>query len=133
MIDVLIPARGNSKGIKNKNLKKINDIALVCHSINFAKKLNSIARIVVSTDSKKIAKISKKFGASVPFIRPAKFATDNSKDLDVFIHYIDWLKKNHYQIPGLIIHLRPTTPFRSLNIVNQAIKIIHKNKKVVIR
>lgn len=126
----MIPARGNSKGIKNKNIVKINKKELICYTINFSKKLKSVSKVIVSTDAQRILKIAKKNGAHVPFIRPAKFAKDYSSDLDVFTHYINWLKKKKLSIPELIIHLRPTTPFRSLDIVNKAIKIMIKNKRI---
>ena len=130
LVDVLIPARGNSKGVKNKNIIKINNKELIFYSINLAKKLKNIFRIIVSTDSKKIANISKKYGAYVPFLRPRKFAKDNSGDIEVFKHYVDWLKINRFKKPELIVHLRPTTPFRSVNIINRAINIIKKNNKI---
>jgi CMP-N,N'-diacetyllegionaminic acid synthase len=130
MIHVLIPARGNSKGVKNKNIVKINGKELIYYTINIAKKLKNISKIVVSTDSEKIAKIAKKYGADVPFIRPKKYARDNSTDLEVFQHYVGWLKNYNFQKPNLIIHLRPTTPFRSLKVINLAINIIKKNKNI---
>jgi len=99
MIEVMIPARGNSKGIKNKNIVKINKKELICYTINFSKKLKSVSKVIVSTDAQRILKIAKKNGAHVPFIRPAKFAKDYSSDLDVFTHYINWLKKNEFPLP----------------------------------
>ena len=130
MIHLLIPARKNSKSIKNKNIVKIKNKELIYYSIKIAKQLKSVSKIIVSTDSEKIKKISEKYGAEVPFLRPSKFAKDNSNDLQVFKHYIEFLKKNKIKIPELIIHLRPTTPFRSKNIINKAINIVKKNKKI---
>lgn len=130
MIYVLIPARGGSKSIKDKNIVKIKKKELIYFTIQTAKKLKKISKIVVSTDSKKIAKVAKLYGAEVPFIRPKKYSKDNSTDLQVFKHYINWLKKNNMTIPKIIIHLRVTTPFRNTNIVNKAISIILKNKNI---
>ena len=130
MIYVLIPARGGSKSIKDKNIVKIKKKELIYFTIQTAKKLKKISKIVVSTDSKKIAKIAKLYGAEVPFIRPKKYSKDNSTDLQVFKHYINWLKKNNMTIPNIIIHLRVTTPYRNTNIVNKAINIILKNKNI---
>jgi N-acylneuraminate cytidylyltransferase len=130
MIYVLIPARGGSKSIKDKNIVKIKKKELIYFTIQTAKKLKKITKIVVSTDSKKIAKVAKLYGAEVPFIRPKKYSKDNSTDLQVFKHYINWLKKNNMTIPKIIIHLRVTTPFRNTNIVNKAINIILKNKNI---
>ena len=92
MFHILIPARKNSKGIKNKNIVKLGDEELISYTIKFAKKIKLASEVVVSTDSKKIANISKRYGASAPFLRPKKFSGDNSPDLQVFKHYIYWLK-----------------------------------------
>ena len=94
-IIALIPARGGSKGIKNKNIIKLKGKHLIYYSINIAKKVKLINKIFVSTDSIKIKKISEKYGAIVPFKRPKKFAKDNSTDLEVFKHFYNWYKKNY--------------------------------------
>jgi CMP-N,N'-diacetyllegionaminic acid synthase len=130
MLHVVIPARGNSKGIKNKNIIKINGKELIFYTIKISKMVKEASKVVVSTDSKKILKLSKKYGADVPFLRPSIYAKDSSSDLSVFQHYIRWLKKNNLKIPELIVHLRATTPFRSLKIINEAIKIMKKKRYI---
>lgn len=130
MFHVLIPARFGSKGLKNKNILKLNKKELIFYTIKTALSLNKVSRVVVSTNSDKISRIAKKYGAEVPFIRPKIYAQDNSKDLDVFLHYLFWLKKNLQEIPEYIIHLRPTCPFREVRICNKAISLIQKNKKI---
>ena len=127
-IHAVIPARSGSKGVKNKNIRKINNKELIGYTIETAKKIKLINKLIVSTDSKKIKKISEKFGAEVPFLRPLKFSKDSSTDLEVFKHYLLWLKKNRKEIPTLIVHLRATTPFRSEKKIIKAIKLILKNK-----
>ena len=72
----IIPARAGSKGIKNKNIKVINGHPLIAYVISIAKKSNMFDSILVSTDSIKIANISKKYGAEVPFLRRIEFAGD---------------------------------------------------------
>ena len=74
----IITARANSKGIKKKIYKKINNKELIYYPIKAALKSKFINDVVVSTDSPKIAKISKVYGANVPFLRPKKFALDSS-------------------------------------------------------
>ncbi|CAN1593679.1 NeuA CMP-N-acetylneuraminic acid synthetase [Candidatus Pelagibacterales bacterium] len=128
-IYAFIPARSGSKGVKNKNIKKINNIPLINYSINFAIKSNLFDKIIVSTDSKKIYNISKKAGAETPFLRPKKYSTDYSTDFDVFSHFIKWLIKNNQTIPDLICHLRPTTPVRSINTLKKTLNIMRQNKK----
>ena len=89
----IIPARKGSKGLKNKNIKMLNKIPLIAWSILVAKKCKQIDEIIVSTDSIKISKIAKTYGAKVPFIRPKKFATDKSSSFSVLKHAIDFFKK----------------------------------------
>ena len=71
-------ARGGSKGIKDKNITKLHNLPLIAYTINEAKKCKFFSDYIVSTDSKKIAKIAKKYGASVPFIRPKKYSSSKS-------------------------------------------------------
>ncbi len=94
----IIPAREGSKGLKNKNLKRLNNHPLIAWSIFAAKKCKKISEIVVSTDSLKISKISKKYGVSVPFIRPKKLATDKASTFSVLKHAIDYFKKKKNKI-----------------------------------
>ena len=89
----LIIARGGSKSLPNKNIIKINKIPLIAYSILQAKQIKFIQRVIVSTDSEKIMKISKKFGAEILFKRPKKISGDLSTDFEVFEHAINWLKK----------------------------------------
>ncbi len=77
-------ARGGSKGIKDKNLTKINGKPLIYYSIKEAKKSKQITNYIISTDSKKIKKIAEKYKANVPFLRPKKF----SKDTFFIMHWL---------------------------------------------
>ena len=85
----LIPARAGSKGIKNKNIIDLGGMPLVEHTFKFVSNLKSIHKLALSTDSKKIAAISSKFGAYVPGLRPKKFSRDTSSTESVIKHYID--------------------------------------------
>ena len=107
----LIPARSGSKGIKNKNIKKINNKELIYYTIKSAKLLNP-DRIIVSTDSIKIKKIAEKYGAEVPFLRPKNISGNKSSDLQCFMHFLNWWKDKYIKIPEIIYHLRITSPFR---------------------
>lgn len=126
-ITALIPARGGSKGIKYKNIKKLNGKPLIQYSIELAQRCKYINNIVVSTDCNKIKNISKKLGASVPFLRPKKISQDLSTDYEFFEHYVNFLKENNYELPDLIVQLRPTSPTRTLEDLNKCIEIMLKN------
>ena len=124
----LIPARGGSKGIKDKNIFPLCGKPLIAYSIEKAKKSKFIDMVLVSTDSEKIASIAKEFGASVPFLRPAKFAQDTSKSIDVIIHTIEELKKINVFFDILIL-LQPTSPLRTAEDIDEAIKTFEDNNE----
>tara|TARA_B110000483_G_C18175738_1_gene535010 strand:+ start:346 stop:1026 length:681 start_codon:yes stop_codon:yes gene_type:complete len=125
---VLIPARAGSKGIKNKNLKKLGQKTLVEHTFLTACKLKKIDDIILSTDSKQIIRLSKKYKKiQTLFLRPKKFAADNSKMSEVALHTINFLKKINKKFKYIII-LQPTTPFRSIKELNKIINHVKKNK-----
>lgn len=117
----LIPARGGSKSIKNKNLAVIEGKTLVSWSIYHALNARGVDRVIVSTDSEEIAQEALDNGAEVPFMRPPEYAQDSSLDLPVFQHCIDWLATNEGYRPEFIVHLRPTTPYRELGWIEECL------------
>ena len=78
----LIPARGGSKGIPMKNIKKFGEKELIYWSIKIAKESKYINRIIVSTDNEQIKEVALKYGAEVPFIRPLEISNDLSNDYE---------------------------------------------------
>ena len=124
----LIPARSGSKGIKNKNIKKFVGKPLISYSIESLKKINSVDKIIVSTDSQKIADISKKYGAEVPFLRPKQYAKDSTPMIDVIKHSVDYLSKNESYVPDLILLLQPTSPIRDPKMILKSIKLLKNSK-----
>lgn len=126
----LIPARQGSKSLPDKNIKLLNGLPLIAHSINHAKQSKLINRIIVSTDSESYAKISINNGAEVPFIRPIHLAQDKSLDFEVFEHALDFLRVNGGYIPDYVVHLRPTHPFRNVDEIDNMIRIISKDPSV---
>ena len=107
MLIALIPARSGSKGIKNKNIKLFCGKPLIQWSIEAALKTPLIDRVIVSTDSQDYASLSVKLGAEVPFIRPAKYALDDSPSIDTILHALD-----HIPEATNILLLQPTSPLR---------------------
>ena len=120
----LIPARGGSKGIPRKNLVPLLGKPLVAYSIEQALASKWITRTIVSTDDDEIAAVARRFGAEVPFMRPAEFARDHSLDLEVFQHALSWLRDNESYNCELVVHLRPTGPVRRVELIDQAIKLM---------
>lgn len=124
----IIPARGGSKGVPKKNIKLLGNFPLIAYSIAAAKMCTQIQKVIVSTDSEEIAEIALKFGAEVPFLRPADISQDNSSDLEFMQHIIHWFLENDVKLPDFWVHLRPTTPLREASILNNAIKLFLENK-----
>ena len=125
----IIPARSGSKGIKKKNIIKINNHPLLAYSIGIALKSKNIDEVICSTDTKQIKTYAEEYGAKVPFLRPKSISNDNSRDIDFILHSINYFKQQKQQLPELIVLLRPTSPLRKLNILNNAIKIMLKHKQ----
>jgi len=123
----IIPARGGSKSIPSKNIRLFSGKPLLVHSIETALVCSSIDRTVVSTDSEQIAEIAKEAGSEVPFLRPSEYAQDSTPDFPVFIHCLEWLKSNQDYEPDIIVHLRPTSPLRTLGMVEKAIQLLIDN------
>lgn len=120
----LIPARGGSKGIPRKNIRNFAGYPLLAWSIAAAKGSQLVTRVIVSTDDEEIAAVARECGAETPFLRPAEFAQDNSTDLPLFEHALDWLEQNESYRPEIVIQLRPTSPIRPKTMVDDAIRIL---------
>ena len=121
---VLIPARGGSKALPRKNVRLLAGKPLIAHSIGHALAAETVTRTVVSTDDSEIAEVSRAAGAEVPFTRPAELAADDSPDLDVFRHALEWLDAHEGYRPELVVHLRPTHPIRRPERVDAAVRAI---------
>ncbi|WP_122641314.1 acylneuraminate cytidylyltransferase family protein [Romboutsia sp. Marseille-P6047] len=119
----IIPARAGSKGIKDKNIISINGKPLIAYSIEAALKSKYIDKVVVTTDGQKIASVSKKYGAEVPFIRPSYLASDKSKTIDTVMHCIDEVKKLGEEYDYMVL-LQPTQPMREAFHIDEAIELI---------
>ncbi len=124
----LIPARGGSKGIPRKNVRNFAGYPLITWSIAAAKQSRLVTRVIVSTDDEEIASVAREFGAETPFLRPAKFAEDNTTDLPVFEHALAWLAEHENYHPEIVVQLRPTSPIRPRGLVDDAIEVLQNHK-----
>lgn len=122
----LIPARGGSKGIKDKNIIPLAGKPLIAYSIEAAKKSKYIDSIVVTTDSEKIAEVAKRYGARVPFLRPVELAADTSKTIDAVLHAIKTLKSMGENYDTLVL-LQPTQPLRTTDDIGKAIELYYED------
>lgn len=123
----VIPARGGSKGVPNKNIKELLGKPLIAYTIEQARNSQYIDRTVVSTDSPAIADIAVSYGAEVPFLRPEELATDQSGTIDVLVHAIDWLEKNENYKFDILVLLHATTPLREPEDIDHSIELLVEN------
>jgi N-acylneuraminate cytidylyltransferase len=117
----LIPARGGSKSIPNKNIQPFHGHPLLAYSIAAALQADQVSRVVVSTDSEEIAAIARDYGAETPFMRPAEYAQDDTEDFPVFEHALNWLAEKEDYHPEIVVQLRPTSPVRPNGLIDEAI------------
>lgn len=103
----IIPARGGSKSIPRKNIKPFCGKPLIAWSIQALKESGVCDRVIVSTDDREIADTAARFGAEIPFIRPAELAEDTTPTLPVLQHAISWLKENEEYNPDYVLLLEP--------------------------
>lgn len=124
----MIAARGGSKGLKNKNLRKLKGLSLVEIALKNAISSGIFNEIFCSSDSKKILKLTKK--KAINIIRPAKFSNDNAKSENVVNHYLHFLKKKKIDYPEILFYFQPTSPFIKIETIKKMIEIYKKTKKV---
>ncbi len=120
----IIPARGKSKSIPRKNIKEFAGYPLIAYSIAAGLQAKMVTRVIVSTDDEEIAAVARKYGAEVPFMRPDEFAQDQTADLPVFEHALGWLKEYENYEPDVVIQLRPTSPVRPIDCIDNAVSIL---------
>ena len=120
----LIPARGGSKGIPRKNIKDFAGFPLIAWSVAAGLQAKGVSRVIVSTDDAEIAAVARECGAETPFLRPAEFAQDRTTDFPVFEHALKWLEEIEGYKPEIVVQLRPTSPIRPKDMVDQAVGIL---------
>ena len=128
-LTILIPARSGSTRVKNKNLQKIGKMSLLEKKIKICKSLK-IGKVVVSTNSKKIAKLSINLGAEIPFLRPEKYSTAKASTVATILHYLRFLKNKNKKIPTYLAILPVTNPFLEYKTILSAYKKICRNKNM---
>jgi N-acylneuraminate cytidylyltransferase len=126
----IVPARGGSKSIPRKNIRPLGGVPLLAYSIEAARAARMVDRVIVSTDDEEIAEVARAWGAEVPFLRPASLAADDTPDLPVFQHALDWLEANTHAVPEFVVQLRPTSPLRPPDCVDAAIEALRRDDTI---
>ncbi len=122
----VIPARGGSKRLPRKNLRKLGGRPLIQWSIDVTKGIEDICDVLVSTDDPEIAAAGRIGGALIPWLRPRSLATDDATSLDVCLHALEWYEASLGKVDGLLL-LQPTSPFRTRATVQRGIDLYKNN------
>lgn len=127
----VIPARGGSKGLPGKNIKELCGKPLIAYSIDVAREFVDDKHICVSTDSEEIKQVVESYGLSLPFLRPDYLATDTATTNDVLVHAVNFFKEQGIEYKKLVL-LQPTSPLRTSQDVQGAIKLYHDDIDMVV-
>jgi CMP-N,N'-diacetyllegionaminic acid synthase len=127
----LIPARGGSKGIPQKNIKELCGKPLIHYTLDSIINFVPIENICVSTDDQAIIDCVNKYGIQVPFIRPKEFATDKARTNEVIEHALSYYSNINKRYRGLVL-LQPTSPLRSEKHVKEALSLYSDNIDLVV-
>lgn len=128
---IVIPARGGSKGIPYKNIKLLNGKPLICYSIDVARKFTTDDNICVTTDDDKIIKVVEDYGLKVPFKRPDYLATDTCGSNEVIQHAYKFFCNQGKNYDAIVL-LQPTSPFRKVKFLREAVSLFNKSMDMVV-
>lgn len=123
----IVVARGGSKGLPGKNLRRLAGLPLVAHTVLAAKQARILDRVILSTDSVEIAKTGKRYGAEVPFLRPAELATDESPIAPVLAHAVEWVEKDQGKPVDVVVLLQATSPFRRAEHIDAGLRLLFQS------
>lgn len=127
----IIPARGGSKGIPNKNIKNFGGKKLICYAIDLARQFVPDSQICVTTDSGEIKNVVLDYGLNVPFLRPSDLATDYSGTREVIIHALEFYAQSGFKYKTIVL-LQPTSPFRQKDHLAQALELFRDGVEMVV-
>lgn len=120
----IIPARSGSKGVPNKNIRKLSGRPLVSYTISAADKSKYIDRVIVSTDCESIADVCRRSGAEVPFLRPKNLAEDTSTSVEVVKHALEAIEGFE-----ILVLLQPTSPLRTGEDIDKCLEAMVRAKE----
>ena len=127
----IIPARGGSKGIPDKNIRLLHGKALIGYTIEAAKELFAPMQIMVSTDSESIRSVAEQFGIAVDSLRPAELATDTASSYDVILHCMEEAEASGLNFDTIIL-LQPTSPLRTSHHIREAMALFREGDDMVV-
>ena len=119
-----ICARGGSRGVPGKNIRPLAGYPLIAYTIAIARHCPFIDRVVVSTDNEEIASVARRYGAEVPFLRPAELATDASAKVPAVQHAVREVENQRGGPIDLVVDLDPTSPLRTVDQVRRCWELV---------
>ena len=126
----IIPARGGSKGLKNKNIAPLLGKPLIYYTIQAAKKSRYVDRVIVSTDSEEIREIAIQLEAEAPFLRPPELAGDTATSESVLKHAVEWLEENENYKSDIVVYLQCTDIFRKRYMIDHLVEKLVEDTKL---
>ena len=129
---IWIPARAGSKRIPNKNISNFLGKPLIAYAIEQALACPLGGRVMVDTDSKKIAALAKKYGAEAPFLRPARLAASHSLAVNSLLHLLGRLKQEQNYQPTHVIILQATSPLREIKDITSCWELMEKTRATTV-
>lgn len=118
----IIPARGGSKGVPRKNIRKLDGKPVIAHSIQAGLDSTVVDSVVVTTDDNEIAQTAESYGGRVPFMRPDELATDEAPTAPVITHTLESLREKGERYDTFVL-LQPTSPLRTATHINEAFSL----------
>ena len=122
----IIPARGGSKSVPQKNIRLLAGKPLIAYTIETAQKCKMLDRTVVSTDDDEIAEVAKKYGGDVPFIRSKDLSLDDTPMIPVLQHAVSFIEKKENSRVDVVVLLDPTSPFRRAEDIEACIQKLER-------
>jgi CMP-N-acetylneuraminic acid synthetase len=122
----VIPARGGSKRVTNKNIREVGGKPLIAHSIDQTENSEILNQIIISTEDDEIREVAESYGGNVPFERPQKLATDTASSSDVVLHALDWFRDRNETF-DIVAMIQTTTPFRTPEDIDEALRKLMKS------
>lgn len=126
----VVIARQGSKGLPGKNLARLGRWPLLAHTILAAKNAKTLDRVILSTDSPEMARIGRRFGVEVPFLRPRRLAMDRTHTPPVIEHAVSFLEKRDGRAVDIVVTLQPTSPFRRAEHIDAAVRMLILHPKM---
>jgi CMP-N,N'-diacetyllegionaminic acid synthase len=123
MILAVIPARGRSRGLPGKHLRRIDGVPMIAHTIRAALAAQRVDRVVVSTDDPAIAGVARDAGADVPYLRPKGLAADETPTFPVIDHAVRAFESDGESV-SVVVTLQPTSPLRTAAQIDAAIALL---------